>query len=252
VDFLAALAGDGPALELAVGTGRVALPLAGRGVPVSGIELSAPMAEQLRRKSGGEQIPVVVGDMATSTVAGQFSLVFLVWKSLSNLLTQDEQVECFANAARHLSSGGRFIVELWVPELRRLPEGQRVAPAFFSPEHLVLDEFDVAAQRCISPLSSRPGRNRPVLLRSLPLRVARRAGPDGPTGGDAAGKSTCRLVAHPVSLGKRRPRLRVAQGVDRGGAEQGPPALNRHGKRAGPRGKDRPQSAKSGWVTGRR
>jgi hypothetical protein len=87
VDFLAALAGDGPALEFAVGTGRVALPLAARGVPVSGIELSAPMAEQLRRKAGGEQIPVVVGDMATSTVAGQFSLVFLVWNSLSNLLT---------------------------------------------------------------------------------------------------------------------------------------------------------------------
>ena len=92
VDFLAALAGGGPALEFAVGTGRVAVPLAARGVPVSGIELSAPMAEQLRRKSGGEQIRVVVGDMATSTVAGQFSLVFLVWNSLSNLLSQDEQV----------------------------------------------------------------------------------------------------------------------------------------------------------------
>ncbi len=92
VDFLAALAGGGPVLEFAVGTGRVAVPLAARGVPVSGIELSAPMAEQLRRKAGGEQIRVVVGDMATSTVAGQFSLVFLVWNSLSNLLSQDEQV----------------------------------------------------------------------------------------------------------------------------------------------------------------
>jgi SAM-dependent methyltransferase len=150
VDFLAALAGAGPALEFAVGTGRVAVPLAARGVPVSGIELSGPMAEQLRRKAGGEQIPVVVGDMATSTAAGNFSLVFLVWNSLSNLLTQDEQVECFANAARHLGSGGRFVVELWVPELRRLPQGQRMAAASISPEYLVLDEFDVAAQRCIS------------------------------------------------------------------------------------------------------
>lgn len=150
VNFLAALAGDGPALEFAVGTGRVALPLAARGILVSGIELSAPMAEQLSRKPGGHRIPVVVGDMATSTVGGHFSLVFLVWNSLSNLLTQDEQVGCFANAARHLSPGGRFVVELWVPELRRFPGGRRVAMGSIGPKHLVLDEFDVAAQRCIS------------------------------------------------------------------------------------------------------
>ena len=106
VDFLAELAGDGAALEFAVGTGRVAVPLASRGVRVCGIELSVPMVEQLRRKASAEQIPVVVGDMATDTVPGEFSLVFLVWNSLSNLLTQDEQVQCFRNAARHLRAGG--------------------------------------------------------------------------------------------------------------------------------------------------
>ncbi|HTZ43001.1 MAG TPA: class I SAM-dependent methyltransferase [Jatrophihabitans sp.] len=150
VDFLAGLAGDGAALEFAVGTGRVAVPLADRGVPVSGIELSEPMVEQLRVKAGAARIPVVVGDMATTTVPGQFALVFLVWNSLSNVRTQDEQVECFRNAARHLGPGGRFVVELWVPELRRLPEGQAVAPGSISPTHLVFDEYDLATQGCIS------------------------------------------------------------------------------------------------------
>lgn len=150
VDFLAGLAGGGAALELAVGTGRVAVPLASRGVPVAGIELSRPMVDQLRRKVSAEQVPVVVGDMATSTVPGEFSLVFLVWNSISNLLTQDEQVECFRNAARHLRAGGRFVVELWVPELRRLPEGQTVAPGSISPTHLVFDEFELATQGCTS------------------------------------------------------------------------------------------------------
>jgi SAM-dependent methyltransferase len=150
VDFLAELAGEGAALELAVGTGRIAVPLASRGVPVSGIELSAPMVDQLRRKAGEEQVPVVIGDMATSTVPGEFSLVYVVWNSLSNLLTQDEQVECFRNAARHLVPGGRFVVELWVPQLRGAPEDQRVTLASFSPTHLVVDELDPATQGCIS------------------------------------------------------------------------------------------------------
>lgn len=150
VDFLAELAGDGAALEFAVGTGRIAVPLAARGIRVSGIELSEPMVDQLRQKATAEQIPVVVGDMATSTVPGQFSLVFLVWNGLSNLLTQDEQVECFRNAARHLEPGGRFVVELWVPELRRIPVGQSFAPGSISPTHIVLDEFDLSTQQCIS------------------------------------------------------------------------------------------------------
>ena len=114
VDRLAGLAGDGRALELAIGTGRVAVPLAGRGVPVAGIELSVPMVEQLRTKVDEAQVPVVVGDMATTRVPGEFSLVYLVFNTISNLLTQAEQVACFRNAADHLGAGGRFVVELWV------------------------------------------------------------------------------------------------------------------------------------------
>ncbi|WP_342803871.1 class I SAM-dependent DNA methyltransferase [Luteipulveratus flavus] len=112
VDFLARLADDGPALELAVGTGRVAVPLLARGVQVTGIELSAPMVEQLHRKVPPDRLPVVVGDMATTVVPGEFSLVYLVWNSIGNLRTQDEQVACFRNAARHLAPGGRFVIEL--------------------------------------------------------------------------------------------------------------------------------------------
>ena len=126
VDFLADLAGDGPALELAIGTGRVAIPLAERGVPVSGIELSQPMVDQLHEKR--PDIPVVVGDMATTTVPGEFSLVYVVWNSIGNLRTQAEQVACFRNAARHLAPGGRFVVELWVPGIRRFPPGQAAVP----------------------------------------------------------------------------------------------------------------------------
>jgi SAM-dependent methyltransferase len=150
VDFLADLAGTGAALEFAVGTGRIALPLAARGVTVAGVELSPAMIGQLREKSGPNEIPFVLGDMSTTTVPGRFSLVYLVWNSLSNLLTQDEQVECFCNAARHLDTGGHFVVELWVPELRRLPERRNVAPSSISPTHLVFDEFDLATQTCVS------------------------------------------------------------------------------------------------------
>jgi SAM-dependent methyltransferase len=118
---LAELASGGPALEFAIGTGRVALALAGLGVPVTGIELSRPMIEQLRTKADESTIPVVVGDMATALAPGQYSLVYLVYNTISNLLTQAEQVACFRNAARHLTPGGRFVIELWVPELRKLP-----------------------------------------------------------------------------------------------------------------------------------
>lgn len=117
VDVLERLAEDGPALEFAIGTGRVGIPLAARGVPVTGIELSEPMVAQLRRKIGDDELPVVVGDMATTVVpgSGTFSLVFLVWNSISNLRTQAEQVQCFRNAADHLRPGGRFVIDLWVP-----------------------------------------------------------------------------------------------------------------------------------------
>lgn len=150
LDFLGRLAGSGPALEFAIGTGRVGIPLAARGTRVTGIELSAPMVAQLRRRADEATVPVVVGDMATTAVPGEFSLVYLVRNTISNLLTQDEQVECFRNAARHLRPGGRFLIELWVPPLRRLPPGQLAAPFDVSERHLGFDTYDLGTQRCTS------------------------------------------------------------------------------------------------------
>ncbi|MEE1799158.1 MULTISPECIES: class I SAM-dependent methyltransferase [unclassified Streptomyces] len=150
VDRLAALAGDGAALEFAVGTGRVAVPLAGRGVPVTGIELSRPMVERLRTKADEATIPVIVGDMATATAPGEYTLVYLVFNTISNLLTQAEQVACFRNAARHLTPGGRFVVELWVPELRKLPPGQAATVWHSETGYIGLDTYDVLRQHVVS------------------------------------------------------------------------------------------------------
>jgi SAM-dependent methyltransferase len=150
VDFLARLAGDGPALEFAVGTGRVAVPLSERGVSVTGIELSGPMIERLRAKVDEDTIPVIVGNMASAAVPGVFSLVYLVYNTISNLLTQSEQVACFRNAARHLSPGGRFVIELWVPELRKLPPGQQATVYQCEPGYIGLDTYDVLNQRVVS------------------------------------------------------------------------------------------------------
>jgi SAM-dependent methyltransferase len=150
VDRLAALAGKGRALEFAIGTGRVAVPLAERGVPVTGIELSAPMVARLRAKVSDDQIPVVVGDMATTRVAGEFALVYLVFNTISNLLTQAEQVACFRNAARHLAPGGCFVIELWVPELPSLPPSQQAVVFTSEPRYLGLDTYDVVNQRIVS------------------------------------------------------------------------------------------------------
>ncbi len=147
---LADLAGGGGALELAIGTGRVAIPLAESGIPVSGIELSRPMVDQLRRKVDAQRIPVVIGDMTTSRAQGEFTLVYLVYNSISNLLEQEEQVACFENAARHLSPGGRFVIELWVPELRRLPLGQEATVWHCEPGYIGLDAYDVLEQRVVS------------------------------------------------------------------------------------------------------
>ncbi|WP_426595897.1 class I SAM-dependent methyltransferase [Cellulomonas sp. McL0617] len=150
VDMLAVLAAGGRALELAVGTGRVAVPLAERGVPVTGIELSPAMVARLRTKADEATIPVVLGDMATAVAPGEFSLVYLVYNTISNLLTQAEQVACFRNAARHLSPGGRFVVELWVPQLRALPPGQSATVWAVEPGYLGLDTYDVLLQRVVS------------------------------------------------------------------------------------------------------
>jgi SAM-dependent methyltransferase len=157
VDLLAELAGGGRALELAIGTGRVGVPLRQRGVPVVGIELSEPMVAQLRRKADPDTLPVVVGDMATTVVPGEFTLVYLVYNTISNLLTQDEQVECFRNAARHLGPGGRFVVELGVPPLRRLPPGQLAVPFDVGERHLGFDTFDLVHQRLVSHHYTREG-----------------------------------------------------------------------------------------------
>jgi len=150
VDRLAGLAGDGRALEFAIGTGRVAVPLAQRGVPVTGIELSGPMIERLRTKADEAAIPVIAGDMATTRAPGAYTLVYLVYNTISNLLTQSEQVACFRNAARHLTPGGRFVIELWVPELRKLPPGQQATVFTAEPGYMGLDTYDVLRQHVVS------------------------------------------------------------------------------------------------------
>ncbi len=150
VDALAELAGGGAVLEFAIGTGRVAVPLLAKGVPVTGIELSAPMVDVLRTKVTPEELPVTIGDMATTRVEGEFALVYLVYNTIENLRTQDEQVECFRNAARHLAPGGRFVVEIGVPPLRRLVPGQVAVPFDVSDEHLGFDTFDPVTQQATS------------------------------------------------------------------------------------------------------
>ena len=150
VALLAELAGAGRPSSSAIGTGRVAIPLHQRGVPVSGIELSPHMVVELRRKVDDSTIPVALGDMATTVVPGSFTLVYVVWNSISNVRTQSEQVAVFANAARHLAPGGRFVVELWIPPLRRLPPGQLAAPFDVSEGHLGFDTYDLVTQQCTS------------------------------------------------------------------------------------------------------
>ena len=150
VDLLAELAGDGAALELGIGTGRIALPLAQRGVEVHGIDLSSAMVARLRAKPGGEEIPVVLGDFATARAEGTFSLAYLVFNTIQNLTTQAEQVACFENVAAHLESGGHFVIEVGVPSLRRLPPGETLRAFAHTPTHVGFDEFDVARQGLIS------------------------------------------------------------------------------------------------------
>ena len=146
VDVLAELAGDGQALELGIGTGRLALPLAARGVPVHGIDMSRAMVARLRAKPGGDQIGVTIGDFATTRVDGTFSLVYLVFNTIMNLTSQAAQVACFGNAAAHLEPGGCFVVEVHIPELRRLPPGQDVVPFHVSATRWAFDRYDTATQ----------------------------------------------------------------------------------------------------------
>jgi SAM-dependent methyltransferase len=150
VDRLVELAEGGRVLEFAIGTGRVAVPLAERGVPVTGIELSSPMVDKLHSKVDEAAIPVVIGDMATARAPGDYTLVYLVFNTISNLLTQAEQVACFRNAARHLIPGGRFVIELWVPELRKLPPGQQATVFTVEPGYVGFDTYDVLRQQIVS------------------------------------------------------------------------------------------------------
>ena len=150
VDVLAGLAGRGAALELGIGTGRIALPLAARGVPVHGIDLSEAMVARLREKPGGVDVPVTIGDFATTRVDGTFTLVYLVFNTINNLTTQDAQVACFENAAAHLEPGGCFVIEVGVPQLRRLPPGETVRAFELRPGKLGFDEYDVVTQGLVS------------------------------------------------------------------------------------------------------
>jgi SAM-dependent methyltransferase len=150
VDFLADLAGHGAALELGIGTGRIALPLARRGVRMHGIDLSEAMVARLRAKPGAELIGVTIGDFATTTVEGHFSLAYLVFNTIMNLTTQDEQIACFQNVAAHLEPGGCFVIEVGVPGLQRLPPGETVRAFDVSATKLGFDEYDVASQGLIS------------------------------------------------------------------------------------------------------
>jgi SAM-dependent methyltransferase len=146
IDFLVELAGSGRALELGVGTGRIALPLAERGVPVHGIEMSSAMVARLRAKPGGEDIGVTVGDFSTATVDGTFSVAYLVFNTIMNLTTQAAQVACFRNVAAHLAPGGCFVVEVGVPDLQRLPPGETVRAFHVGETRWGFDEYDVASQ----------------------------------------------------------------------------------------------------------
>lgn len=174
VEVLADLAGDGPALEFAVGTGRLAAPLVRRGIPVHGIELSRAMARRILDKPGGDAIEVTIGDMAVTRVPGEFSLVYLVFNTINNLTSQDAQVDCFVNAAAHLRPGGTFVVEVGVPELRRLPPGQDTVPFAVDPApdgdggYVGFDRYDVVTQRMTSnhvTVGSGTGR-----FRAIPFR----------------------------------------------------------------------------------
>ena len=153
IDVLARLASGRPALEFAVGTGRVAIPLAENDVETHGIELSRAMVDKMMmKKPGTDRIPVTIGDMATTRLdeAGSFGLVFLVFNTITNLLTQAEQVACFRNAAAHLAPGGHFVVETLVPRIQRLNPGERFVPFEVTDGHIGIDEYDLAQQRLVS------------------------------------------------------------------------------------------------------
>jgi SAM-dependent methyltransferase len=168
VEFLVGHARGGAALEFGVGTGRIAIPLSAAGVSVHGLDLSAAMLARLRRKPGNERVEATQGDFATTEVEGTFRLAYLVYNTINNLTTQDEQVACFENVARHLEPGGRFVIEVGVPQLRRLSPGERFVPFDVSAAHLGFDEYDIATQGLVSHHYSIDGDR--VRVRPIPFR----------------------------------------------------------------------------------
>ena len=211
VDVLAGLAGGGRALELGIGTGRIALPLARRGVPVHGIDLSRAMVARLRAKPGGDAIGVTIGDFATTRVDGTFSVAYLVFNTIMNLTTQEAQVACFRNVAAHLEPGGCFVIEVHVPELRRLPPGQDVVPFHVSPTRWAFDLYDVATQAMSSNYIEVVRRPRPLHLDPLPVRVAGRTRPDGPARRAAAARAVGGVGAGAVHQRERQARLDLGE-----------------------------------------
>ena len=169
VDFLAGLAGQGAALELGIGTGRIALPLAERGVRVHGIDLSEAMVARLRAKPGADRISVTIGDFSTTAVDGTYSLAYVVFNTLGNLTAQAAQSACFRNVAAHLEPGGCFVVEIGVPELQRLPPGDTMRVFHASETHWGIDEYDVAIQGLVSHHFTRVDDGRFELV-SVPFR----------------------------------------------------------------------------------
>ena len=210
VNVLAELAGPGEALELGIGTGRIALPLAHRGVPVHGIDLSRAMVARLRDKPGGDAIGVTIGDFATTAVPGRFSLAYLVFNTIMNLTTQDAQVACFRNAAAHLQPGGCFVIEVMVPELRKLPAGQNAVPFQVSPGRWAFDLYDTATQAMSSNyVEISDGRGE---YRSIPFRYVWPAELDlmAQLGRDAPAGPVGRV--DPGTIHQRQPRAHISLG----------------------------------------
>ena len=168
VDVLAGLAGDGRALEFGVGTGRIAVALARRGVDVHGIDMSRAMVARMRDKPGGAAIGVTIGNFADANVPGEFSLAYLVFNTINNLTTQDAQVACFVNAAQHLTPGGSFVIEVGVPALRLLPPGQRAVPFDVGEKYWAYDLYDCATQSMSSNYVD--GDDGEAHLRTIPFR----------------------------------------------------------------------------------
>jgi len=208
VEFLAGLAGDRRVLELAIGTGRVALPLAARGIPVEGVDASEAMVARLRAKPGGAAIPVVIGDMAQVPATGPFGLVYLVFNSLFGLLSQDRQAECFSNVAR--ARPGRDVCHRM---LRPRPQPVRPGPARPGPDRdRRLSDSRAVPPRCGAAAHHQPDRHpgqagRPPAAGGPALLLAQRAGPDGPAGGPAAPRTARRLGPAAIRLSERRPCL---------------------------------------------